>query len=172
MLRLIAFALLFLMLATPVYADETAAPAKPSAEAPLDQASMDDKALTTWATGAATDAMTFGFNDFQTRFEQSARYFTKKGWESFSGQLQRTHRFDAMRKANQMITASPAGKAVIESQAAQDGTYQWVVKLPLTLSEKTEDDTNEETIRVRLVIQRVPTNENPNGVAITEWSAL
>jgi hypothetical protein len=175
--RIFTIATLLFALAVPAYADDApsanvAQIAKAPAEAALDQASLDDKAVKEWAVKAASGAMTFGSKSFQQDFEGSAHYFTKTGWESFSGQLQRSHRFDEMRKSGQTITASASGPAVIDSQGAQDGKYQWVVKLPLSLNEATEEDTKQETIQVRMVIVRVPASESPDGVAISEWSAL
>lgn len=49
---------------------------------------LTDPALISWAAQAATEVMTFGFNDYRRRIQESARNFTRTGWITFTAALQ------------------------------------------------------------------------------------
>lgn len=175
MTKIIAFLALFLMLAAPAFAEEAAtAPAADKAVAApasdgLDQPLMDDKALTAWATGAASETMTFDYRNFQERFLRASPHFTKTGWQTFSSSLKNSGIFDDLRKKNLTLTAT-AAKAEIKEQGAVDGKYRWTVTFPLAVHFKnTDDEESDTTQRIRLVVTRVPSSESAEGIQIASW---
>jgi intracellular multiplication protein IcmL len=138
---------------------------------PLEQPSMGTSALMSWAAQSATEVMTFGFHDYQRRMQQSSRHFTRYGWESFTGALQKSHIIDAVEAGQQVVTAQPRSAPVLVQEGVFNGKYRWVVDLPLTVTYRAGATNRTDNLTIRLVIDRVPSLENPNGVGIEQWIA-
>jgi intracellular multiplication protein IcmL len=138
----------------------------------LNQPNLSTPALASWAAQAATEVMTFGFNDYRRRLQEASRNFTRRGWETFTQALQRSRLIEGVEANQQVITAAPAGAPILQSEGIVAGRYQWVVQLPLTLSFEAGSTRRSNNILVTLVIVRVPRLESPNGVGIEQWIAV
>lgn len=139
---------------------------------PLSQPNLSTPALMSWVAQATTEVMTFGFNDYRRRLQESSRNFTKRGWESFTQALQRSRIIETVEVNQQMITAAPKGAPVLQSEGLVAGRYQWVVEIPLILTYRSGAKTQNMGLRVTVVIVRVPRLESPNGVGIEQWVAI
>lgn len=137
----------------------------------LSQPNLSTPALLSWAAQAATEVMTFGFNDYRRRLQESSRNFTRTGWESFTTALNQSGMIDAIEKKRQVVTAVPAGAPILESESLVAGRYQWVVQMPMKLSYQAGSERRTRSILVRIVIVRVPRLESSNGVGIDQWIA-
>jgi len=141
---------------------------------PLDRPNMATAALMSWVAQATSEIMTFGFHDYQRRLQQSSRHFTQHGWETFTVALNQSHIIEAIQAAKQVLTASPRNAPILVQEGVFNGKYRWIVKIPLQVSYKSggagagTSDRNE-NLNVTLVIDRVPSIENPNGVGIEQW---
>ncbi len=136
----------------------------------LDKPNMNTAALVSWVAQAATETMTFGFHDYQRRLQQSSRHFTRRGWESFSTALQKSGIIDSVQASQQVVTAEPRSAPILTQQGVLNGKYRWVVNLPLRVTYKGGGGAaRTDNLDVSLVIERVPSLENPNGVGIAQW---
>lgn len=140
--------------------------------APLDEPNLSSPALMSWVAQASTEVMTFGFNDYRRRLQEASRNFTRRGWESFSAALQRARIIETVEAAQQVVTATPTGAPVIQSEGIVQGRYQWIVQLPMSLTYQAGAKTRTDNLLVTLVIVRVPRLESPNGVGIEQWIAV
>lgn len=138
---------------------------------PLDRANMNTSALMSWATQAVTETMTFGYHDYQRRLQQSSRYFTRRGWESFAGALQRAKIIDSITANQQVVTAEPRSAPILENQGVLNGKYRWLLSLPLRVTYRAGTQQRVDNLNVKLLIERVPSLENPSGVGIEQWIA-
>jgi intracellular multiplication protein IcmL len=141
---------------------------------PLELPNMGTSALMSWVAQGATEVMTFGFHDYQRRLQYSSRHFTRHGWESFANALQKSRIIESVEASQQVVTAQPRSAPILIQEGVFNGKYRWVVDLPLTI--KYQAGNNADAIRtdnmtVRMVIDRVPSLENPNGVGIEQWIA-
>ena len=139
---------------------------------PLNLPNMNTSALMSWVAQASTEVMTFGFHDYQRRMQQSSRHFTRRGWETFTSALQKSRIIDAVEAAQQVVTAQQISAPVLIQEGVFNGKYRWVVDIPLTVSYKSGAASRADKLKVRLVIDRVPSLENPNGVGIEQWIAM
>lgn len=137
----------------------------------LNQPNLSNPALMSWVAQAATEVMTFGFNDYRRRLQESSRFFTRRGWESFTGALQSARVLESIEANSQVITAAPRGAPVLERESEVNGQYQWIVQIPMVLSYQSGSKTRADNWIVTLVIVRVPRLESPNGVGIAQWIA-
>ena len=138
----------------------------------LSQPNLSNPALMSWVAQAATETMTFGFNDYRRRLQESSRHFTRKGWESFTGALQAARIIESIEANSQVITAAPRGAPVLQQEREVNGQYQWIVQIPMVLSYQAGSKTRADNWLVTLVVVRVPRLESPNGVGIAQWIAV
>jgi len=138
---------------------------------PLSQPNLSTPALMSWVAQGTTEVMTFGFNDYRRRLQESSRNFTKRGWESFTQALQRSRIIEMVEVNQQIITAAPRGAPVLESEGLVAGRYQWRVQIPLVLTYRSGAKTSSASLLVTVVVVRVPRLESPNGVGIEQWIA-
>ena len=139
---------------------------------PLSEPNLSTPALMSWVAQATTEVMTFGFNDYRRRLQESSRNFTKRGWESFTQALQRSRIIEMVEVNQQLITAAPRGAPVLQSEGLQAGRYQWVVEIPLVLTYRSGTKTSNTGLLVTVIVVRVPRLESPNGVGIEQWIAV
>jgi intracellular multiplication protein IcmL len=138
---------------------------------PLNLPNMGTSALMSWVAQSSTEVMTFGFHDYQRRMQQSSRHFTRHGWESFTTALQKSRIIEAVEASRQVVTAQPRSAPILIQEGVFNGKYRWVVDLPLAVTYQAGTATRTDNLTVRLVIDRVPSLENPNGVGIEQWIA-
>ena len=138
----------------------------------LTQPNLSTPALMSWVAQASTEVMTFGFNDYRRRLQEASRHFTSRGWESFTTALQKARIIESIEENTQVVTAAPRGAPVLQSQGVIDGTYQWVVQIPLVLTYESGSRQRNDNWLVTLVVVRVPRLESPNGVGIAQWVAV
>lgn len=138
---------------------------------PLDRANMNTSALMSWATQAVTETMTFGYHDYQRRLQQASRHFTRRGWESFAGALQKAKIIDSITANQQVVTAEPRSAPILQNQGVLNGKYRWLLSMPLRVTYKTGSQQRVENLNVKLLVERVPSLENPAGVGIEQWIA-
>lgn len=138
---------------------------------PLNESNMTDAAIVSWAARAASDVMTFGFHDHQKRLQDTSVYFTRRGWQSFTDALDRSRIIESVEKNQQVVTAAPQQAPVISQQGLVAGIYRWIVEVPLVVTYQSGTAQQSTTLRVRMVIVRVSTLDNPSGVGIQQWVA-
>lgn len=138
---------------------------------PLDQPNMNPAALLSWVARAASEVMTFEFNGYQRQLQQSSRYFTKEGWESFTDALQKSRIIDSVTAQKQVVTAVPRSAPIVKQQGATNGKYQWVIQMPLKVTYASSTQSRADNLYLTLLVERVPSLENPDGVGIAQWIA-
>ena len=139
---------------------------------PLGEPNLSTPALMSWVAQATTEVMTFGFNDYRRRLQESSRNFTKRGWESFTQALQRSRIIEMVEVHQQLITAAPKGAPILQSEGLVAGRYQWVVQIPLVLTYRSGTKTSNTGLLVTVIVVRVPRLESSNGVGIEQWIAM
>lgn len=138
---------------------------------PLNEPNLSTPALMSWVAQAATEVMTFGFNDYRRRLQESSRNFTRRGWESFTGALQRSRVIEMVEANQQVVTAAPQGAPIVVSEGLVAGRYQWEIQLPMVLTYQSGSRTRTDKLLITIIVVRVPRLESPNGVGIEQWIA-
>ena len=138
----------------------------------LTQPNLSNPALMSWVAQAATEVMTFGFNDYRRRLQEASRNFTRRGWESFTTALQQARIIESIEENSQVMSAAPSGAPVLQSEGVVDGQYQWVVQIPMVLTFQSGAQKRDARWIVTIVVVRVPRLESPNGIGIAQWIAV
>lgn len=137
----------------------------------LSEPNLSVPALMSWSAQAATEVMTFGFNDYKRRLQESSRNFTRTGWASFSKALEKSRIIEMVEANQQVVSAAPSSAPVLVSEGLYRGVYQWEVDVPLVVTYQSGSTVRTDRLLVKLIIVRVPKLESPNGVAIEQWLA-
>lgn len=135
----------------------------------LEQPNINTQTLLDWGSEAATQIMTFGFNDYDNKLSQARTRFTMDGWLSFAPKMANSEFFKKMVSEQQLVTAVPRSSATLFSEGVDKGRYFWIVEVPLLVSVRSGGQSRPINITVRMVVVRVPTAENPAGIGIDRW---
>jgi intracellular multiplication protein IcmL len=137
----------------------------------LNEPNLSTPALMSWSAQAATEVMTFGFNDYRRRLQDASRNFTRTGWASFTGALEKARILEMVQQNQQVATAAPRSAPVLVSEGIANGRYQWTVEVPMVVTYQAGSQTRADNLIVTLVIVRVSKLESANGVGIEQWVA-
>lgn len=135
----------------------------------LESPNLRDPAVLTWASQAATDIMTFNWQDYQLRLQNSSNYFTDPGWEGFLKALQDSRLLEGMKVNQQLITTVPFKAPVVVDKGEANGTYYWRVQLPVLTKTISGQNSKSDTQLLNLTIVRVSPLKNPSGLGIDQW---
>lgn len=138
----------------------------------LNEPNLSTPALVSWAAQAATEVMTFGFNDYRRRLQESSRNFTRTGWNSFTKALGKSRIIEMVESQNYLVTAVADSAPLIVSEGLKNGRYQWILEVPITVTYQAQNATQTKRSLVRMLLVRVPRLESASGVGIEQWIAL
>lgn len=123
-----------------------------------------------WASQAATESMTFAYHDYRMRLQNSSKFFSTRGWDTFVEALNKARIIETMEKRQLNIKGTPGGAPQIIRQGVVDGVYQWVMQMPYTIRYLGSGEVPQPTTgTLTLVVQRVSNLENPEGIGIDQW---
>lgn len=135
----------------------------------LDMPNISQQTLFDWSAEAATQIMTFGFNDYERRLNNTRERFTDKGWQSFRDVMVNSLFFKTVIEEQQIVTSVPRQPPTMFFEGLTAGVYNWIVEIPLLVTVRSGSINRTLNLTVRLVVIRVPTAENPTGMAIDRW---
>jgi intracellular multiplication protein IcmL len=130
---------------------------------------MGRAALSDWVANATSEILTFGFNDIDEKFAQSQRDFTPDGWKAFRKAVIISPLISDMLATQQILTTVPEYPPALKSEGMVDGVYSWTFEVPVLLTFRAGSDKRTRSKVVHVVVQKVPTADNPNAVGISEW---
>lgn len=135
----------------------------------LKEPNLSVKALVSWSSQAATEVMTFGFNDYRRRFQESSRNFTPLGWESFYKGMERSKILNNVEENQQYIIAAPAGPAILVAQGFNKGRYEWQVQVPLVITYQAQAAISSEWMLITMTLVQLQQADGASGVGIERW---
>lgn len=137
----------------------------------LDLPATSRDAILLWAAAAATETLTFGFNDIDERFTRARRLFSDKGWDSFSQALMKSRLLRDMMAEQHMMTAIPTATPTLVAEGLYNGEYTWILDTPMIIAIRAGARSLTSRTKLRLLIVRLPTTENPAGLGIKTFLA-
>ncbi len=125
---------------------------------------MGRMAISDWAAMAASQIMTFGFNDIDARFALSRKYFTHNGWETFRKAMLQSKLCRQMTDTQQIVTSVPASPPVLKQEGLINGKDGWVFDVPPLLVTFPAPAVKESRPKmVHMVIQNADQGESRTG---------
>ncbi len=140
---------------------------------PLDQPSMMRSELYAWVIQAVSDTLTFGYHDYQRRLQESTKYFTIDGWETFTTMVQNMQLLDMVGRRKLLVKAYPMSAPELQQEGVFNGRYRWVMVINFKMEMSGRGSGGgTQNLRLRLTVERVPVLENIKGIAIKRWEVL
>ena len=133
---------------------------------------MTNRAVLSWSTTTITEVMTMGFGDYETHLKGQKFRFTSEGWESFATAFDRQKIGESFRKNQLVMTTVPSNTSIILAQGENaKHVYQWNVQMPVIITFATNNNVSRrQNSIIDLTIIRVPSEQNPDGIGIQNWS--
>lgn len=135
----------------------------------LDRPNTSRTTLSSWVAKAMVQIMTFGFNDIDEKFDISKNNFTPKGWESFREAMINSGLVATVMENQQVVTSAPVDVPVLAKEGIIKGVYSWVFNTKILITFRAGSAQRISVKRVLVTLQKMPTNENPYGVGISEF---
>jgi intracellular multiplication protein IcmL len=135
----------------------------------LKNPNLGDPAVLTWASQAATDILTFNWEDYQMRLQNGSSYFTQSGWQGFLKALTDSRLLEGMKTNQQLLSAVPYKAPVIIDKGLQNDQYYWRIQLPIITSTVSGDKKASKTQLLNLTVVRVSPLQNPAALGIEQW---
>lgn len=143
-----------------------------NADAPLSEAHISDKELTTWAIAAASETLTFNFNDHEKALLRAKRNFTQQGWSEFETALKKERIIEMVEANFHVVSARLKTFPNLISSGVENGTYKWVIKIPLAVEFILQERVRRSDPYITVTIIRADKSVYPDGLAIDKWDGM
>lgn len=136
---------------------------------PLNEAGVSKDEIFAWVPDAVAEIMTFGFHDHEMRLQNSARHFTREGWEKFIKGLEQSLLLESMKHNRQVVSTKATSPPTLISEGAENDTYQWKIEVLANAKFETESKQRLDKWLLTLIIVRSDEPQNEMGFAIKQW---
>ena len=137
----------------------------------LDQPNLSKAAVLQWSNKAAVAAYTYNFVNYRAAFQRASRYFTSNGCNQFMTPIEGSNNLQAVKAKKLVVSAVAAGAPIILQQGVISGRFAWKVQLPLLVSYLSASQQIQQSLLVTMLISRVPTLNDPEGIGIDQFVA-
>lgn len=138
---------------------------------PLSTPMLSTEALLSWASQVAMGAYTYSFANYREKIQLLESDFTSDAWQQFLTGLKSSGNLEAIDQRKIIVSAVVSGAPVITSQGMLSGRYAWKVQLPLLVTYVSSSERFQKNYLITMVIVRVSTVDNQNGVAVAQFIA-
>ncbi|MCD6046948.1 MAG: type secretion protein DotI [Gammaproteobacteria bacterium] len=138
---------------------------------PLNQPNVSQAALLQWANTAVIAVNTYDFFNYREQLQKASEYFTPDGWQAYLNELKASRNLNAVLEKKLVVSAVATRAPTILREAILDGVYTWVVNIPILVTYQSASEYSQQSLIVTLMIKRISTLTNPNGIGITNYIA-
>jgi intracellular multiplication protein IcmL len=136
---------------------------------PYDQPNYLPQTILNWASKAAVAGYTFNFANYNTTIPQARPYFTDGGWAAYQSAISTV--VARVSKAQLIVQGVVSGTPVIANQGELPGHgYSWNVQIPFLVTYLSAGESKSKNYYVILLVVKVPTTVNPQGLGIDSFS--
>lgn len=136
---------------------------------PLSTPMLSTEALLSWASQVAMGAYTYNFANYRQKLQSQEINFTSDAWQQFLTQLKDSGNIQAVDQRKINVSAVIAGSPVVVYEGMLSGRYAWKVQAPLLVTFVSASDRFQKNYMVTMIIVRVSTLQNQNGVAVAQF---
>lgn len=139
---------------------------------PLSQPIANKNAVTQVVTDAILAVNAIDFKNYRSQLNDASVFFTKNGWTKYQEEFERSGTREAMEKRQLVLTATVTQPPVITKEYEINGFYAWDVEAPYEVNYFGSGFSNSTPLVARVTLVRVPSVENPRGVAIAGFNSI
>lgn len=138
---------------------------------PLSTPMLSTEALLSWSSQVAMGAYTYSFANYREKIQMLESNFTSDAWQQFLTRLKTSGNLEAVDQRKIIVSAVVSGAPVIATQGMLSGRYAWRVQVPLLVTYVSSSERFQKNYLITMVIVRVSTVDNQNGVAVAQFIA-
>jgi intracellular multiplication protein IcmL len=138
---------------------------------PLNQPNVSQAALLQWANTAVIAVNTYDFFNYREQLQKASEYFTPEGWQAYLNELKASRNLNAVLEKKLVVSAVATRAPTILRESILDGVYTWVVNMPILVTYQSASEYSQQSLIVTLMVRRISTLTNPNGIGITNYIA-
>jgi intracellular multiplication protein IcmL len=139
---------------------------------PLTQPNVSPAALLQWANTAVIAVNAYDFFNYRDALQKASEYFTTEGWQAYLSQLKASRNLNTVLEKKLVVSAVATQAPVIIREGILDGAYAWTVQIPIIVTYQSASEYNQQSLIVTLIIKRISTLTNLNGIGISSYIAV
>lgn len=136
---------------------------------PLTDPVVDDNYVLQWTANAVQQAFSLDFIHWRQQLMQAANNFTPSGWHFFLSAFKQSGDLDTLVHLQMVSNAVVTGAPVILYQNVLGDRYVWKIELPILITYISTAKTIHQPLKITVMVDRVPVQDNPNQIAINEF---
>ena len=136
------------------------------------QEAPSDEAATKWTAKSLPSLMTFGFNDYRRRLQESSHSFTRHGWESFTDALQRSRIIEMVNQYEQDAEMKLICPPTLVSSHVDGGIKTWQFKALVTITYKGRGESRSDNQSITVAVKQSSDAENTEGLGIDQYISV
>lgn len=133
---------------------------------PLNKPYLTQPEVLQWLANVMSTVFVFDFISYNTQLTSYQSYFTTDGWKVFLNQLNIHVNYNNVQTNRQFVNGVPAGAPSIINQGLLSGRYGWWMQMPVIINYVSYSKSYTQTLTLQVLIVRVSTLNNLDGVAI------
>lgn len=133
---------------------------------PVDQPYLSEPDMLQWVGETLPRVFVYDFSHYNDQLKANQQFFTPNGWNIFLNQLNNYASYNYVSSNKLFVTGNAAGAPYIINQGLLSGRYAWWVQMPVTINYATYTPSTKRTLTLQVLVVRVSTLNNLNGVAI------
>lgn len=137
---------------------------------PLNQKVFSNAEILEWSTEVVMRSFSYDFVNYRTQLQDVAKNFTGLGWRRFRDALDKSRELETIISQRAVMSAIPGGAPIILNQGVNQGSYAWMIKVPVVLRIQGPIGITQPMV-VTIQVNRVSLENNPKGIAISQFVA-
>lgn len=136
---------------------------------PLSDPVFNNDYVLQWVSTAVQRAFSLDFVHWRQQLQDASVNFTDSGWHWFLSAFNKSGNLKTLVTLQMVSNASVTGAPEIQYQNVLNGTYVWKISIPILVTYSNMQRTINQPMQVTLIVQRVPVQDNPNRIAISQF---
>ena len=112
------------------------------------------------------------FKNYRTQLMEASTYFTRTGWKRYLDELQASGTREAIEKRQLVLSSVVLRPPTIVREYDINGVYAWDLEVPYQIQYQGPGFNQTQNLTARVTVARIPTTENPKGIAIAGFNAV
>ena len=137
---------------------------------PLSDPVLTDQEVLQWVSVAVRRMYQLDYVHWKQQLQQIQEYFTVAGWQYYIAALRNSDNLNTIEKLQMVTSSAVTGAPTITGKTIISGRYAWKIEVPLLVMYRGQKNNNiRQTLKVTLIVLRVPVQDNPNRIAINNF---
>ena len=139
---------------------------------PLSKPVTNKNAVSQQVADAISAMNAVDFKNYRTQLMEASTFFTRTGWKRYQDELRASGTLEAIEKRQLVLSSVVLRPPTIVREYDINGVYAWDVEVPFQIQYQGPGFNQTQNLTARVTVARIPTTENPKGIAIAGFNAV